>query len=173
MAPSDLREHRGGPRAAAAPPNAGRTPRHRGRFLPPSLRLRFLRLCDSHQERGVSPLESCCGWVSPWHPVAPPGAAGGACVGLPGLDSPPTLPGVAAPPPRLPHGPAVPGTGTVLASAAVRALAWGAGKKSRPLGSSHCFQPGPGGLWAAVSLAKTPQTPHQRLAGSWATLSPL
>lgn len=37
--------------------------------------------------------------------------------------------------------------------------------KARPLGSSHRFQPGPGGLWAAVSLAKTPQTPQQRLAG--------
>lgn len=84
VAPSDLREHRDGPRAPAPPADPGASRPLPAPFSSPSvpLPLRF------PPGNGVSPLESCCGWVSPRHPVSPPGAAGGGCVGSPGFGFP-------------------------------------------------------------------------------------
>lgn len=142
-------------------------------LLLPSLRLRFLCLCDSHQETGSrrwSRAAAGCPLGTRCHPRAQRVVA---VWGLPGLDSPPHPPGGGCPSSSATSGAWSPWNGHHPGLSSSGSHGVGGRQKSRPVGSSHRFQPGPGGLWAAVSLAKTPQTPHQRLAGSWATLSPL
>lgn len=85
--------------------------------------------------------------------------------GLPGLDSPLQPPGGGCPSSSATSGAWSPWKGHRPGLSSSESHGVGGRHKARPLGSSRRFQPGPGGLRAAVSLAKTPQTPQQRLAG--------
>lgn len=101
-------------------------------------------------------------------PSAPGVTPGGGCAGSPGFGCPRTLPRVAAPPPRLPQGPGVPVRGHHPGLSS-ESHGRNPGLWDRPVASSLA----PGLSGQRLSLAKTPQTPHQRLGGSWATPSPL
>lgn len=109
----------------------------------------------SQQEKGLAPGVVLRLGV----PSAPGVTPGGGRVGCPRFGFPRTLPGVAVPPPRLPQGPGVPVRGTVLASAAARATAWGAGRNpglwDHPIASS----PAPGVSGQRFPLPKHPKTP--------------
>lgn len=165
VAPGDLREHLTSGDTATTSGTPPRTPQSRSRFLLLPLRLGSLRLCGSQQELGSRGFGCPLGtWShSRWC----------LCVESPGFGSLPTFSRVAVPPPRLPQGPGVPGRGTILASAAARATAWGAGTNpglwDHPIASSLA----PGVSGQSFPLPKHPKPFISAWGGSWATPSPL
>lgn len=157
MAPSDLREHRHGPRAPAPPARRTRGGPRSVAAGSCSLLSAFGSFAFAVPTRNWSLAPGVV--LRLGVPSAPGVTPGGGCAGCPGFGFSRTLPRVAAPRPRLPQGPGVPVQGHHRGLSSSESHGSNPGLWDRPVASSLA----PGLSGQRFSFAKTPRTPHQRL----------